>query len=206
MRPDFSDYLVHFTVNSKPKGDNSDNPIKDYENMTAFERLINILKDQKIVASRMPWSGCRAVCFTECPWSSLLDHTTKYSPFGLGFHKAFIFSRNGSPVYYVRPDQFEKQEWHEDLYPFVTPFWPKYRPGHLKEKYSFQTCDYSHEREWRTPHDLCFDYSQISFVIINTYEELNQIPEAIRDSVGNDKFVLMENYRKIERLWPVHLI
>ena len=46
----------------------------------------------KINASKMPWTGCRAVCFTECPWSSLIDHTEKYSSYGIGFEKSFIFT------------------------------------------------------------------------------------------------------------------
>ncbi len=99
-RPDFSKYLAHFTSAL-------DSP--QYPACSAFDRLIKILNDKKINASSMPWTGCKAVCFTECPWPSLLDHTNKYSPYGLGFEKSFIFSRNGSPVYYVRADQYKNK-------------------------------------------------------------------------------------------------
>jgi len=205
-RPDFSNYLVHFTLNGKPKIDISENPTQKYSDMGALEKLINILTDNKIIASITPWTQRRAVCFTECPWTSLLEHTKTYSPYGIAFEKSFIFSRNGSPVYYVRADQFKKQKWDKDLYPFVTPFWPGYRPAHLKESIDFGTCDFSHEREWRVPHDLPFEYDHISFIVLNTYEDMAGFPQQLKDNIGSEKFILMDNYRYIEKLWPVHIM
>jgi hypothetical protein len=67
--------------------------------MSAYDRLVKILTEKKILASTMPWTRSRAVCMTECPWSSLIDHTTQYSPFGIGFSKKFTFALNGSPVF-----------------------------------------------------------------------------------------------------------
>lgn len=205
-RPDFSKYLAHFTTDRNPVSKEEDNPTLPIAKLTARERLIHILKNKKILASSMPWTGCHAVCFTECPWASLLDHTERYSPYGIGFEKSFIFSRNGSPVYYVRADQYEKQEWHEHLKPFVTPFWPIYRPKSIEEKKSFPTCDYTHEREWRVPHDLSFEYEQISFIVLKDYNDMAQFPKELKDAIGREKFILMDNYRNIETLWPVHLL
>src|SRR5690606_28454829 len=119
-----------------------------------IDRLISILQNKKITASMMPWTGSKAVCFTEFPWSSLIENTNFYSPYGVGFNRQFIFSMNGAPVYYVRADQFNKQKWHEHIKSFVTPFWPTYRPESLNKKTTFLDCDYTHEREWRVPHDL----------------------------------------------------
>jgi hypothetical protein len=153
----------------------------------------------------MPWTNSRCVCFTECPWSSLLEHTKRYSSYGIGFSKPFVFSRNGGPVYYVRADQFKKQKWDKHLLPFVTPFWPPYRPHSLDEKVSFSTnCDYTHEREWRVPHNLEFEYNNIEFVILNTYADMAKFPKALKDEIGREKFILMDNYKWIEKLWPVH--
>ena len=152
----------------------------------------------------MPWTGRKAVCFTECPWSSLIDHTAQYSSYGIGFNKSFIFSRNGSPVFYVRADQFKKQIWHEDLYPFVTPFWPTYVPKKKKAETDFQVCDYSHEREWRVPHNLPFEYNQIEFIILKNYVDMAQFPKEYKDAIGRDKFILVDDYINIEKLWPVH--
>lgn len=204
-RPDFSNFLGHFTSNRQPVGKNDlTNPVKDKAKGHALTRLISILTDKKIVASTMPWTGTHAVCLTECPWSSLIDHTNVYSPYGIGFNKQFIFSRNGGPVYYVRADQYEKQEWHEHLKAFVTPFWPSYRPKSINQKKTFTTCDYTHEREWRVPHDLSFEYSQIEFIILDKYEDMAKFPKELKDAIGRDKFLLMDNYKMIEKLWPVH--
>lgn len=31
-----------------------------------------------------------------------------------------------------------------------------------------------------------------------------QFPKELKDAIGRDKFLLMDNYTKIETLWPVH--
>ena len=54
------------------------------------------------------------------------------------------------------------------------------------------------------PHDLAFDYSQVEFVILNTYEDMAQFPKELKDEIGRDKFLLLDNYKMIEKLWPVH--
>jgi hypothetical protein len=205
IRPDFTDLLAHFTTNRQPVGKTDPkNPVTEKAKGFAFSRLVSILTDKKIIASTMPWTGSHAVCFTECPWTSLLDHTKSYSPYGIGFKKGLIFSRNGSPVFYVRADQYDKQNWHPHLRAFVTPFWPAYRPKSLDSKSEFKTCDYSHEREWRVPHDFQFEYDQIEFVVVDKYEDLAKFPRDLKDAIGREKFLLMDNYRKIETLWPVH--
>lgn len=203
-RPDFSNYLVHFTTERAPVSNEKNNPTNSYTNLSAKDRLLSILKERKITASNMPQTGCHAVCFTECPWSSLIDHTNRYSPYGIGFEKSFIFSRNGSPVYYVRADQYKKQTWHEHLKPFVTPFWPKYTPPKKKLETDFPVCDYTHEREWRVPHDLHFEYKDIRFIILKNYTDMAKFPKEYKDSIGRDKFILLDDYLKIEKLWPVH--
>ena len=203
-RPDFSKYLVHFTTDREPVSSADDNHANAYTQIGAKDRLISILESKKINASKMPWTGCRAVCFTECPWSSLIDPTEKYSSYGIGFEKSFIFSRNGSPVYYVRADQYEKQWWHDHLKPFVTPFWPVYTPSKIKEKINFPLCDFTHEREWRVPHDLPFEYDNIAFIILKNYTDMAQFPKAFKDAIGREKFILVDDYKNIERLWPVH--
>ncbi|MCB0397759.1 MAG: hypothetical protein KDD36_13975 [Flavobacteriales bacterium] len=155
-RPDQSNFLAHFT--------------KEAVEISAYERLVLILNEKKLKASTMPWTNTPCVSFTECPWTSIIKHTKKYSPYGIGFSKPYIFSRNGSPVFYVIADQHKKQTWHKHLHPFVTPFWPAYRPQSANTKTEFPTCDYSHEREWRTPHDLAFEYDQIEFIILDSYD------------------------------------
>lgn len=207
-RPDFSQYLAHFTRDGAPYGgDDPTNPCNQFTQMTADERLVNILKSGTIKASKMPWTGRRAVAFTECPWSSLLDHAKQYSSHGIGFAKPRVFAAGGGPVYYVRADHYQKQDWVPDLHTFVTPFWPEYRPTTLKDpNYLSKTVDYSHEREWRVPHDFSFKLSQVEFVILPTYKEMANFPQDLMDQIGRDKFLLMEVYRTVEHLWPVHNI
>ncbi len=204
-RPDFSKYLAHFTTGRKPVAKDDGNPtIKLTDGKTAYERLISILEQKKIFSSTLPWTGRRAVCLTECPWASLIDHSKIYSPYGIGFNKPFIFGAGGGPSYYVRKDHWDKQNWENDLMTFATPFWPEYRPKKLRQAIKFPTVDYSHEREWRVPHDLFFEYDDIEFIIVKKYEDMARFPQELKNHIGRDKFIIMEIYTNIERLWPVH--
>lgn len=186
-----SRYLAHFT-----SGNN------------ACDALISILRDRTIRAGELPWTGRPAVCFTECPWASLIGHAQRYSPYGLGFGKQHVFAAGGGPAYYVRADHFQEQRWADNVYPFVTPFWPGYRPERLRtnEYLRGQTVDYSHEREWRVPHDFTFDPARLEFVVVDTYEDMARFPRELKDEIGRDKFILMDVYKKIEQLWPTHVI
>ena len=31
-----------------------------------------------------------------------------------------------------------------------------------------------------------------------------QFPKELKDEIGRDKFLLLDNYKMIEKLWPVH--
>ena len=208
-RPDISIYLAHFTSNGEPKGGlDEKNPAKEFSLMSAKDRLISILTEKNIRATQMPWTGAKAVCFTECPWMSLLAHTKLYSPYGIGFKKGLVFSKHGAPALYMRPDVFkthmeEFKGFHQYVWSLITPFSPPYRPSHLKIG---KTCDFTHEREWRVPHDFPFEYKDIEFVILNNYQDMAEFPKELKDAIGREKFILMDNYRLIERLWPVHRI
>lgn len=207
-RPDVSDYLCHFTAGRPPLIGKTveENQTNQFATMSAKEKLISILESKTIKASKLPWTGRNAVCLTECPWASLLDHAERYSPYGVGFTKPHVFAAGGGPVYYVRADHWSKQTWDSHLKTFVTPFWPGYRPSNLKtdEHLGGSTVDYSHEREWRVPHDFRFEYHQIAFVVVATYEDMAQFPKELKDQIGRDKFLIMDIYKNIERLWPVH--
>jgi hypothetical protein len=207
-RPDFSYYLGHFTKDKKPDGykEKSNQALAATEGKSAFDRLKSILTDKKIVAGTLPWNKKDAVCLTECPWSSLIAHSKVYSPYAIGFNKAFIFGTGGAPAFYVRADQFNRQQWDNLLFTFTTPFWPAYRPKKKNQEKEFPTIDYSHEREWRVPHDLTFTYDAIEFVILNRYKDLAELDREIKDAIGREKFFFMEMYEKIETLWPVHNI
>lgn len=205
-RPDISNYLAHFTKNAWPLG-NKDvgNSTNEFKKLTAYKRLLNILYSKTIFESQLPWLGKnKAVCLTECPWTSLIGHTERYSPYGVGFSKEFIFSKGGGPIFYIRADIYNWQQWDANIMPFLTPFWPDYVPAGLKKSVGFKKCDYTHEREWRVVGNLTFEYSDISFIVLPDYNAMAKFPKELKDNIGRDKFLLMDNYKHIEELWPVH--
>lgn len=206
-RPDQSLFLAHFTKDEH-EFDEINISHTDPNPISAIGRLVSILQSKKIYASELPWTGRKAVCFTECPWGSLIRHAEAYSPYGIGFTKKFIYSRGGNPVIYANPRMFDAQYWEDSIYPFVTPFVPSYASDSIKRLKPFngRTVDYSHEREWRTSKDLLFQYNNIVFVVLNRYSDMQIIPESIVKEIGESKFIFMETYKKIEELWPTHIM
>lgn len=209
IKPDFSQNVVHFTSNEKCKGDGNDD-FKDIELLSAKDRLIKILSDKCIKASKMPWTGASAVCFTESTWAGLLPHSKRYSAYGIGFKKKALFDRGGGPAIYLRSDLFNNQKTSSDfdtsILPFITPFSPLYRSKSMIDSdYDLGNCDYSHEREWRVPQDYSFNYRDIMFVIMDTLFDWESFPDKLKESIGRDKIILMNNYKLIEKLWPVHI-
>lgn len=219
VRPDFSEYVVHFTKDAAPitARSETDATLRAIAGTTASDRLRAILEAGKLRATRMPWTNRPAVCFTECTWASLLDHATRYSRFGVGFHKRFLFSRGGGPAIYMTPGLLEHQKKHvgaatqpfgDVLYSFMTPFCPPYAPRAYRDKFwkRSKSVDFTHEREWRVPHDLDFKLADVAFVIVAKYEDMAAAPAALKDAIGRDKWLLIDNYAQIEKLWPVHRV
>lgn len=89
---------------------------------------------------------------------------------------------------------------------FATPFAPAYRPVSLRDDAFLggKTVDFSHEREWRVPHDFTFTLAEVAFVVVDTYEDVARVPKPLKDAIGRKKFLIMDVYREIESLWPVH--
>jgi hypothetical protein len=213
IRPDFSDVVAHFTADRPPYGiDGEKEERKAALGGNALGRLAHILQEKTIWATKMPHTDQPAVCFTECTWASLLDHAEEYSPCGIGFTKDFLFGKGGGPAVYIRADLFKKQlenkGFHPDLYPFLTPFRPQYAPKQHKEDYwnKKEAIDYTHEREWRVTSDLGFEYTDVSFVVVKTVEDIDKLPKDAVTAIGMTKFIAMDVYRKVEELWPTHLM
>lgn len=217
--PDFSDYVAHFTKDGPLlAGKSATEKQKGFEALSALDRLTEILKSRKIVATPMAWTGVDAVALTECPWGSLLRHAENYSPYGIGFSKPHVFAAGGGPAFYIRPHQMDSQHdyyqqasgqhrrgFHPSIYPFLTPFAPGYMPLKYRQKHwvGKKTADYSHEREWRVPHDFTFDYDDVQFVVLERYEDLAQMDTGLKDAIGREKFLLMDVYRQIHDRWPL---
>ncbi|MCX6344227.1 MAG: terminase [Armatimonadetes bacterium] len=220
QRPDFSNYVAHFTKDADPCGNKDclDNNAAKAISGNAYERLISILKSQKIHATPMPWTGAQAVAFTECPWWSMLHHAEAYSPYGVGFTKPHLFAAGGGPAIYLRPDLYniqgefvhkdhpELHGFHSAVHAFITPFAPPYAPKKIRDDHwNRGHIDYSHEREWRVPHDFTFDYDEVQFVVVKTYEDMAKIERELKNVIGREKFLIMDIHREIERLWPTHV-
>lgn len=214
-RPDFSEYVVHFTKDALPRcatRRKKDKRIANIAKQNAKERLFSILKEQQIYATIMPWTDNPAICFTECTWSSLLIHANKYSCYGIGFKKSFLFNNGGGPVIYLRQDLWLKQKeligngkqfFHPRLGAFITPFNPDYASDAYKKEYWKDTpIDYTHEREWRVPDNLNFNYIDIDFIIVNNHADTAGLDITIRNSINQDKWLFMANYKQIEEIWP----
>ena len=218
QRPDFSDYVVHFTKDAPPIVEEQDEPgAADLAALSAKERLFSILHSGQIIATRMPWTNRPAVCFTECTWGSLLFHAERYSRFGVGFHKGFLFAAGGGPAIYLPPGLMEHQRalvppgtlaFHPQLFAFMTPFVPPYAPHEYRERFwqGKRPIDFSHEREWRVPHTLAFALDRVAFVIVDRYEDMAQAPRPLKDAIGRDNWLIMANYERIEHFWPLHYI
>ena len=199
-RPDQSRYLAHFTKGC----------IRGRKR-SAKEVFIKILSEKRIEAHTVPWTKGRAVCFTECPWSSMTDHAKNYSPYGIGFTKEYIYRCGGNPVFYVRPEIYSKQEWDNSIKNYFTPFVPKYASEVTKDEFRSNGfdqdyLDYSHEREWRLLDNLEFDYRDISFLVVDKAEEIEEIAKLTRGNISTDLILPMSSYKIIESLWPVHKV
>ena len=219
-KPDFSDHVIHFTKDVAPlskKEYPTDGAIATITGMKAKERLFKILSDKCIHSTIMPWTDKRAVCFTESTWQGLVYHSRQYSKYGIGFSKSFLFSHGGGPAIYLAPGLMDNQKKHvgEALEPFeptlasfITVFCPEYASREYKKAYwpRGQHVDFSHEREWRVPQDLNFNYKDVSFVIVASYKDMAEADKKIKDKTGRNNWLSMDNYEKVEELWPIHFL
>jgi hypothetical protein len=210
---DFSEYVVHFTKDGDPySAQQHPDEVNGITGTDARRRLSRILQMRRITATRMPWTNRRAICFTECTWPSLLRHCATYSSYGIGFQKPKIFERAGGPAIYMRQDHYRAQraahEFVNEIFPFITPFAPPYAPApHLEEFWKDKPpIDYTYEREWRLPSDMQFAFDDIAFIFLDTHADVAAMPDAVRAALPADKWIIVSNYRKIEELWPQHIV
>lgn len=203
--PDYSPLLVHLTKNPdrpmvKHDAITQSHPLFQYQQIGALDRLINILTLRTVYASPMPFlpNSPQAVCFTECIWDALVDHAESYSPFGIVFSKRLIHQQGGGPALYIRGDTLQSLMGNlpTNLEPFIAPFDPEsvLQPG--------VRLDWLHEREWRLPRSLTFEYSDVEFVIVESIENATRVVRQIgAQHVPEDKFIPIEVYRNIRTAW-----
>lgn len=157
-RVDLSSRVTHLT-----KGGTDDE---------AFDNLINILKERRIRGSNTSSSFINgkipAVCLQEAPLIAIAEnlqyeeklrkeenHKIRYLGFGIRFQKHFIYQKNGRPVIYDDTNQAKE-------YLPESEWWRIVRLDLSDKKHII---DWTHEREWRVPEELLFDYSQCEIIV-----------------------------------------
>ena len=167
-RTDVSFYLCHFTKSTCPLNQRHNGP-RDI-NGFAHERFASILTKKEVYDCALPHLGSpvQAVCFTEMMLPSLSMHAENYSPWGIAFHRSFLFNcKRANPVLYCRSELFESLKTraegdHEQLR-YMTPFKPKFSDELGPQE---KPLDYSHEREWRTPGPVSFGLENLACVFV----------------------------------------
>lgn len=203
--PDYSPLLVHFTRSGPERkmvreGDiPPEHPLHSHKSANSIDRLESILKARIIFASPMPSTGdSSAVCFTECVWDALMAQTDRYSSYGVVFSKRTVFQAGGGPALYVRGDILQDgiNELPEAIKPFVVPFDPNgvIQPGVIQ--------DWIHEREWRLPRPMAFEYSDVEYVLVESIADADRIMLLVGTiNLPAHRFIPMEVYRSIRRAW-----
>ena len=175
IRPDISDYLIHFT-----KGDT-------YQE--AFNNLYDIIRHRAIRGNNNLIKGSfNVVCITEAPMmkDGLVNpyNYSKYSPFGIMFSKHWIFSQGGRPVIYQSDEEYEKLsndiKWRH----------VRYEP-HIEDP-----VDFTWEREWRLECDLLDINPENTSIIVPN----NKWAIHLKDSFDNEVDMIVRQYSIVDEL------
>lgn len=157
-RNDISSRLTHLT-----KGENT---------QEAFENLLRILETKKLIGSTTETGfiigPTPAVCLQEAPLNAIAENLlyekqlreetqckVRYLAFGLRFNKAFIYRRGGRPVIYEEKETMKK----------LLPQEEHWRIVNYDLSNSAYMIDWTHEREWRVPGNLEFEYKDIELLV-----------------------------------------
>ena len=177
----------------------NDHPLHEHKQQSAIEKLLSILTTKTIHASPMPVvEEASAVCFTECVWDALVDHWSRYSSYGIVFSKRTVFQSGGGPALYIRGDilQKELERLPLALQSFVVPFDPEglVQPGVIQ--------DWIHEREWRLPSTMTFEYADVRYVLVESIADADRIMKMVGTiNLPASRFIPMEVYRTIREAW-----
>jgi hypothetical protein len=175
--PDVGDHLIHFTGRTGARLAVPD----DIRNLDVAGRLAQILHQGRIRAIPTFGTGGRSVvAFTESSQASVLRLIAegRYTPWGVGFTKQFVFNQRGGPVLYVRGDEWEAANaaLPDPLRARCVRFWPgavweegdpvgfddaPYLPDAIANP-----SEWLHEREWRAPQDVLFGWEDVAFLIV----------------------------------------
>ena len=210
-----SKFVAHFT---KHISDGDDEPRKNLE---------QILRSKKLKANSLKWTGGKVVCFTECPWSSLLKHFNNYSPYGVGFTKRHVFAAGGGPVYYVRRDHWNKLKKKQNSIrpengrdpteserrPITNPLRPNSEPAYAQNRWLSEVSNLNEEQNLKdhinnftTPfwpsyrHESLKEHDAKKKPFVDyTYEREWRVPRDFTFKLDDIKFVVLPDYKAMER-------
>ncbi|MBY5819894.1 hypothetical protein HFN60_30345 [Rhizobium leguminosarum] len=195
-----SPFVVHFA--------------KASEKRSAYDNCLGILADRRIEARASFGTGKgykaspRSVCFSEIPLHYLSRLAKKRGPYGIGFRKELLVSRDGGPIMYAYKDTshakvlsklVSKAKGDPDdpiwkIAPFVD------QPGEYGPKKYF----YEWEREWRHVGSFGFQETDAAFLIMPEDSHSSArgfFEEAERDNLGpNYKCPFIDPYWNAEQV------
>lgn len=162
IRSDMTTQLIHLT--------------KDKDGKSADYWLWKILTEKALKAfggTNIPLN-CKCVCFQEVPIFSIaevllaetiVDPThARYSGYGIRIDKQYIFNKGGRHVVYGSPGRkYLDHEW---------------RYSHTEYKTENYNIDWSHEREWRIPENVIFEYKDIDIILPSVQARRKLISQA----------------------------
>lgn len=185
-RNDISSRLTHLTKGATPK--------------EAFETLLKILEEKKIIGSTTETGfiigNKPTVCLQEAPLNAIAENLmyekklreeteckVRYSAFGVRFNKAWIYKKGGRPVIY------EDKNLMKELLP-ESEYWRIVNYDLSDKKHMI---DWTHEREWRVPDNIEFEYKDIEVLVSsNTYYK-----KFIEYCVQNEKLDMLQQINGI---------
>lgn len=169
-RTDITAMLTHLT---KPNSDIDLTGLSfDDINLKAVDNLISILKQKKLIGSTSKGyvnGSTPAVCFQDAPVTGLIQNILheqdrrsensgeklRYCGVGMAFMKSFIYKNQGRPVVY---DNVENAK----SYLPSSHYW---RIVSFNLTNANNYIDWTHEREWRLPKELTFEYRQVHILL-----------------------------------------
>ena len=160
---------------------------------TSRNNFLEIVESQKIKAMPTGYFDAPAVCLTDAPVKFGHEFKHRYGPFGIAFRKKDIISNGGVPAVYLIDRVIEEQKGI-GFAPSILPFLnvsriPETAPGHLKTK----RVDYLHDRKWRYPGDIDFNY-------------IEPVGIVLPDGIPSHKFSGPNGKKLINIAWKYHEI
>ncbi|MYL37357.1 DUF2971 domain-containing protein [Halobacillus litoralis] len=176
-RTDLTGLLTHLTRRQEEYGLNS------------TDVLIKILNERTLRASSKGYivGNKPVVCFQEVPLYSVAENAIlhveeyesmavqklRYDACGLVFHKSevsqLVMDAKPIPDMGVRPVIYERTELAKQFLP-DNEYWRIVDFDIRELIHNGKITDWTHEREWRVPCDILFNYSSITVLLRNTYQ------------------------------------